>query len=105
MREKIEVRAHRGPWNRWIELVAFTGNSAAVNVEMRKIEDGEPLELVPIFRLHETEAQTLMDDLWHAGIRPTEGSGSAGSMRATEKHLADMRVIAFNKLGIDRDVK
>jgi len=44
-----------------------------------------------------------MDDLWAAGVRPTEGTGSAGSLSATEKHLSDMRIIAFNQLGIKAD--
>lgn len=45
-------------------------------------------------------AQGLMDDLWKCGIRPTEGAGTAGSMAAAQKHLADMRAIVSKKLGI-----
>lgn len=51
----------------------------------------------PTFRLHNEEAQELMDALWDAGLRPTEGSGSAGSLAATERHLADMREIVKKK--------
>lgn len=40
-----------------------------------------------------------MDQLWNCGLRPTEGSGSAGSLAATQRHLEDMRKIAFNTLG------
>ena len=43
------------------------------------------------------DAQVLMDDLWHCGIRPTEGSGSAGSLKATEYHLEDMRKLVFKE--------
>lgn len=46
------------------------------------------------------EAQKLMDDLWDCGLRPSEGTGSAGALAATQKHLNDLRKIAFNKLGI-----
>jgi len=56
----------------------------------------------PAFRLQREQAQELMDRLWKCGLRPTEGSGSAGSLSATEKHLNDMRAIAFKKLGIGR---
>ncbi len=45
-------------------------------------------------------AQGLMDDLWKCGIRPTEGAGTAGSMAAAQKHLADMRAIVSKKLNI-----
>jgi hypothetical protein len=38
--------------------------------------------------------------LWNCGLRPTEGSGSAGSLAATQRHLDDMRTVAFHKLGI-----
>jgi hypothetical protein len=39
-----------------------------------------------------------MDELWRVGLRPTEGSGSAGSLAATERHLSDMQRIAFKLL-------
>lgn len=48
--------------------------------------------------LTQTEAQMLMDELWNAGLRPSQGSGSAGSLAATERHLEDMRTMAFGLL-------
>lgn len=45
-----------------------------------------------IFLLYQ-EAQQLMDELWKCGLRPTEGTGSAGSLAATERHLKDMQKI------------
>ena len=54
----------------------------------------------PTIGLAEEEAQLLMDELWFCGLRPTEGSGSAGAMAATEKHLRDMRRIAFARLEV-----
>lgn len=54
----------------------------------------------PTCALEETAAQSLMDDLWACGLRPTEGRGSAGAMEATREHLQDMRKIAFNRLKI-----
>lgn len=44
-----------------------------------------------------------MDALWHCGLRPSEGTGSAGSLAATEKHLKDMRAIAFDLLQMKGD--
>lgn len=44
------------------------------------------------------DAQSLMDQLWDCGLRPSEGSGSAGSLRANERHLADMQRISFDLL-------
>ena len=48
-------------------------------------------------RLEHLEAQNLMDRLWKAGLRPTEGSGSAGALAATERHLKDMQKLVFEK--------
>ena len=49
----------------------------------------------PIF-IKDTEVQQLVDDLWRAGFRPTEGAGSAGSLAATQAHLEDMRKVALD---------
>lgn len=47
-------------------------------------------------RFTREDAQRLMDELWGVGLRPSEGSGSAGSLAATERHLADMRALVFD---------
>lgn len=49
----------------------------------------------PSIDLEETQSQFLMDRLWECGLRPTEGSGSAGSLAATQRHLEDMRTLVF----------
>jgi len=62
---------------------------ALADVVWEEIEEGAmpPPSLV----LENSEVQELMDRLWQAGIRPTEGEGSAGQMTAVQAHLADMR--------------
>lgn len=52
----------------------------------------------PALVLKNDVAQELMDELWRCGLRPSEGSGSAGSLAATERHLSDMKKIAFDLL-------
>lgn len=71
-------------------------------VEGERIERGQYVE--PTFRLHGESAQQLMDDLWAAGFRPTEGRQSEGMASAQASHLADMRAIAFAKLNIEKPV-
>lgn len=51
----------------------------------------------PALMLSRDDLQSLMDELWHVGVRPSEGSGSAGSLAATERHLADMRALVFKQ--------
>ena len=71
-----------------------------------KIEELETISAVvcppPCMSLTVQRAQVLMDDLWECGIRPSEGSGSAGSLFATQNHLADMKTLLFHKMGISR---
>ena len=59
----------------------------------------------PMMTLENQAAQSLMDQLWHCGLRPSEGSGSAGALAATQQHLDDMRAIAFKKLGLSEILK
>ena len=70
-------------------------------LEWEKIHGIEMFPPPPV-ELDESEAQELMDMLWQCGVRPTEGAGTAGSMRAVENHLKDMQRIAFDLLGRGR---
>lgn len=88
-----------------------SGFSQYVNLYFRRVTDGrqyvaEPLSMSfaeagsmvdPACRLDQTSAQELMDDLWRCGLRPSEGSGSAGQLSATERHLSDMRRLVFKE--------
>lgn len=62
-------------------------------------QEGEHIE--PCLQLEIKEAQKLMDELWNCGLRPSEGTGSAGSLAATERHLKDMRAITKGLLRKD----
>ena len=57
----------------------------------------EPQEAIQLPR--ET-SQQLMDALWQCGLRPSEGSGSAGSLKATENHLKDIQEFSRRLLSI-----
>ncbi len=54
----------------------------------------------PTLSMNQDMAQKLIDSLWDCGLRPSEGSGSAGAMLAVQEHLKDMKKIAFNRLKI-----
>lgn len=76
-----------------IALYIRDGALAARPVVMAPVPEG--LRFDPALTLEPEQAQALMDELWRTGLRPTEGSGSAGSLAATERHLADMRALVF----------
>jgi hypothetical protein len=74
------------------------------------LETGKPVEWQPYLRgtasapeptmaISHQEAGALINALWDAGFRP-RNVGSAGELGATQRHLADMRTIAFSKIGI-----
>ena len=69
-------------------------------VVFRDVEPG--MHPTPSFRFSErtdgNAVQSLMDDLWFCGVRPTAGVGSAGQLSATERHLADMQKLVFEHL-------
>lgn len=106
---RVELRVHKTPWEHGVQVALIEWgpdgrtSSMVTDVTTTLVPEGTPL--VPLFGLDATQAQRLMDDLWHAGLRPTEGSGSAGALAAVEKHRDDMREIAFrfmDQLGAGR---
>lgn len=94
--ERIESHVSNA-WARGAYELRFRcGVAFALPVIFSPADEGAFVE--PALMIDQDGAQQLMDELWRAGIRPTEGSGSAGSLAATERHLADMKVIAFSAL-------
>lgn len=99
MSDRTQVRAMSAPWWNGVELLVRQGNEFGV-VMFEAKPAGAYVE--PTVRIGYDEAQALMDDLWRSGLRPTEGAGSAGAMRAVEKHVDDLRKIAFKVLEIEK---
>lgn len=98
------IRADKNAWQDKIELrlLQCADHGQIVGfVESLTVRSVEGDQYIPACTyINGAAAQQLMDDLWRGGIRPSEGSGSAGQLAATERHLADMKAIAFAKLGI-----
>ncbi len=103
--EDILFRSAYNPATGNIDLYLWVTNymngekqtSVAKNIEFENINTGE--EAMPIARLCLSEAETLMNELWKAGVRPTNGEGSVGQLGATERHLEDMRTLVFKSAG------
>lgn len=98
---KLEVMCQRAAWRNDIEMVFFHrhgdgSTSIGKSIAMEKISDCEITE--PTVTLRNDMAQELIDSLWRCGLRPSEGTGSAGSLAATERHLKDMQRIAMGLL-------
>ncbi|HWQ10292.1 MAG TPA: hypothetical protein VN436_14325 [Holophaga sp.] len=102
----LKVRAALQPWRRMVDLLLFQeAPDGSVNVVTRFEIAHCDLGVIPPdapISLPLAQAQALMDDLWQCGLRPSEGTGSAGSLAATQKHLEDMRALTFNHLRVPK---
>ena len=93
------VRAMNRDYNMTIDV-------AVLNIVGQQEYIGKPIEMVelpemsvitePTFTMTPEAAQTLMDDLWRCGIRPSRDRDE----NATKEHLQDMRKIVAAKLGV-----
>lgn len=102
-----KVRAKAAPWTNGVEIAAFgklpSGDMRVAIIQWETIAESAAMK--PTLAIRMDQAQVLMDDLWNAGVRPTDGAGSAGAMRAAERHIQDLRAVAFKALGIAPEVK
>lgn len=98
----LQIRAYKVPWGDKVELLGAVQQGSKVRVAQRLALETQDEGCVvdPFASLDMHEAQVLMDSLWECGLRPSEGTGSAGAMKATERHLEDMRKIAGAKLNV-----
>lgn len=111
----MRIEAHIQPWRRCVAFQVtgrdFEHGPARYVAENGVVRDdgklvvGTKIVMEPMppeghydgetFCLDLEAAQYLMDSLWRCGLRPTEGTGSAGALAATESHLKDMRDLVF----------
>jgi hypothetical protein len=66
--------------------------------ETNQVIERDPMLHVMLDRDGTNPLQSLMDQMWAAGMRPSE-IGSTGHLHSVERHLNDMRVIVASQLG------
>jgi len=86
----------KAPWSFGVDILITQGKYVVTDVIFKERKEGDYIN--PSFNLDSNNTQQLMDQLWVAGFRPSEGSGSAGALKATENHLQDMRNIIFSSI-------
>ena len=96
--KELEIIVGRANWGKAIEFLIYSGNSVVKDLTFH---EQEPFtQDTPTGVLSPTAAQKLIDSLWGSGLRPSEGSGSVGALKAVQDHLADMQKIVFHSLKI-----
>lgn len=101
---KIEILARRSVRANSVEILLLehrpNGQLGAGRLTIESINEGQYCEPTAVISV--PEAQFLLDELWNCGLRPSDGSGNAGQLGATERHLSDMRKIVSGVLkGVD----
>lgn len=99
---------HKQGWGKEVIDLHFVSEVSGDDLVIRRqIFNGETWEDIPTgawcapcLEIPKEVAQMIVDNLWTIGIRPSEAKGSSGQLEAVQKHLTDMRTIAFDKLGI-----
>jgi len=98
----VTIEVQLAPWKSGVEIyiggLDLPRQKRYVVRELEFDEHEHGTTIAPLFELPMKDAQHLMDSLWNCGLRPSEGTGSAGSLKATQTHLEDMRKIAFHFL-------
>ena len=103
---ETKFHAQREPFTGGINLSMMRKGKDEANRNMLVATDVKMEEMdrricvSPFLQLAYEDAQRLMDELYHCGVRPTEAAGTAGSMKATQDHLQDMRCIVASKLSV-----
>lgn len=97
--DRLEFRIQEEPYGNVFDcaLICRDGKrrvSFGSEVIFTPLNDGERIDH-PTFKMGRDEARILMDELWRAGIRPTEHGGE-GELAAMRNHLADMRRLVFD---------
>ena len=89
----------RYDWNRQaIELVLLANEQQGKIAQLHMVNVPADGTVCDGIFLSEDTAQQLMNELWRAGLRPMEGTGSPGAVAAVERHRDDLRTIAFKLL-------
>jgi hypothetical protein len=110
--DRLVMRVERSPWSidGTLGVVMYLrkirsdrpDQIAVAQVTFRDLttDEAEGTSPAPSFSLNQTDAQRLMDELYAAGVRPTEAAGSVGQLGAVQAHLQDMRKLVFE--GMER---
>ncbi len=100
----LKLFAHQPMWDDETHFLfketSHGGLFYAKPLEFQALPEGQIIDSV--FKLSDGETQALFNQLWHLGFRPKDGTGSSGHVGSIERHLEDMRALAFSKLKVDK---
>lgn len=84
-------------------IVAPPGQPPVVVMPLSFTTNLEEGKIIPgAMTLSKESAQSLLDELWDCGIRPSNGEGASGELEATKLHLDDMRTMVFSLMELKK---
>lgn len=84
-----------------LAMVESHGSQFVIRAALEQVEHEDGAYIAePTLRFSFDEAQQIMNELWRIGLRPKNGNGAVAHTEALQRHLNDMRTIAFNRLKI-----
>ena len=94
MTEELKIIVHQRSWELEYYDILIGQNypdrtMAATEIIFKELPQGQQVK--PLMSIRQESAQKLIDSLWNAGLRPSEKVGTVGQLKATQKHLGDMR--------------
>jgi hypothetical protein len=103
-REPFEIRAIHdimsGP--RSLSVAGFKGDSIAMPMTFESTSGGRERQPTVSGRDGRDFLQAALNCAWEMGLRPTGFEHTAETIKATDRHLQDMRAIAFTKLNVEK---
>lgn len=87
---------------RAIDVAIFKGSSMVTAMTFEEMENRQIVD--PTLRGQEGYdfLQAVLDCAWNNGLRPTGFEHTAEIVAAKDRHLQDMRTIAFAKLNVEK---
>lgn len=68
--------------------------SVISNVEFTTVDPSVMVDFNQGIQISNETAQELMDSLWRCGVRPADGNGNVGALKATEDHVATLKEVS-----------
>lgn len=110
----MRLYAHRAPWRQLVEFYLVDDRPAEDWHHpqphlLQRRPDGTPewarqpegfAFAMPSFDLTDDAAQELFEGMWAGGFRPKAAVNEASRIEAVNRHLEDMRAIAFDRLKV-----
>lgn len=100
--DQFKVLTRSDPFRGGTDILITKGDAHVTDIVF--VDDGNLVAREPTLSGEDGEMflRACLNAAWEAGMRPDGYHDVRENMKATDKHLQDMRAIAFGKLGVEK---